>query len=486
MKRALLACTTLGLFVGQAHAQMAVIDAASLVNTAKMVESDVVAAQARVDQLVRLKQTFDAVKHGDLAALQSIAPELGLDGLTMPLGTDMANLASAVQGLANSAGATAGMAQSLLQADQLYTPNGGDFRALAINQAAVALASQKAIAEASLQSSAQRLQGLNALRNGLGPSPDIKAAADATARMTGEQATATAQGNQLLATMIMQNAQTATDAAREQQMARCGAERLMDAAKRARTVADAGTVQLVTDSNPGIKCNMPATTAPQTVGFTNVSFTNPGATATTLTDGSGISSGGTSPAGGAALDQMTSQPWGQQASDNATALGINPAALAATCVLESNCTANPGGTGTISGAFQMSNGTYAQTVGEVQASNPDLASQITSKNDPASQSIAAAQYLKDGALSLQAAGIANPSVLDVRGYYNFGPANSAALASASGNQLMSDTLSGLSPATLRANGISDTTTVSQWRNSVTNKIGAGTASQSVLNGITST
>ena len=72
----------------------------------------------------------------------------------------------------------------------------------------------------------------------------------------------------------------------------------------------------------------------------------------------------------------------------ATALGVNPTALAATCALESNCSANVGGTGTISGAFQMSNGTYAQTVSEVQASNPDLASTITTKNDPASQSIA--------------------------------------------------------------------------------------------------
>ena len=125
---------------------------------------------------------------------------------------------------------------------------------------------------------------------------------------------------------------------------------------------------------------------------------------------------------------MLSTSWGQTAADNATALGVNPAALAATCVLESDCQANPGGTGTISGAFQMSNGTYAQTVSEVSASNPDLAGQITTKNDPASQSITASQYLLDGAQSLQASGISNPTVLDVRGYYQFGPANGARLA----------------------------------------------------------
>ena len=94
---------------------------------------------------------------------------------------------------------------------------------------------------------------------------------------------------------------------------------------------------------------------------------------------------------------MLNTSWGQTAANNATALGVNPAALAATCVMESNCQSNPGGTGTISGTFQMSNSTYAQTVSEVSASNPDLASQITTKNDPASQSILASQYLLDGA-----------------------------------------------------------------------------------------
>ena len=150
-------------------------------------------------------------------------------------------------------------------------------------------------------------------------------------------------------------------------------------------------------------------------------------------------------------------------------------------MLESNCQSNPGVTGTISGAFQMSNGTYAQTVSEVSASNPDLAGQITSKNDPASQSIAASQYLLDGAESLRTSGIANPTVLDVRSYYQFGPGYGAQIASASGNQLLSDVLSGMSAATLRANGIGDMTTVSQWRASVTNRIGA-TASQPVLLG----
>jgi hypothetical protein len=44
-----------------------------------------------------------------------------------------------------------------------------------------------------------------------------------------------------------------------------------------------------------------------------------------------------------ALATMLSTSWGQAAAANATAFGVNPTALAATCVLESNCQANPAG-----------------------------------------------------------------------------------------------------------------------------------------------
>ncbi|MGI4943869.1 MAG: hypothetical protein ACRYHQ_25450 [Janthinobacterium lividum] len=82
---------------------------------------------------------------------------------------------------------------------------------------------------------------------------------------------------------------------------------------------------------------------------------------------------------------------------------------------------------------------------------------------------------------MQAAGVTNPSVLDVRGYYNYGPANAASLATAPSNQLMTTTLSGLSAATLQANGITQDMTVGQWRTSVVNKIGTA-ANQPVLVG----
>ncbi len=343
-----------------------------------------------------------------------------------------------------------------------------------LNQAAVSAAAAKAAAETSLNSSAQRLTYLNTLRNGLGSTADVKAATDANARLAGEQATAQAQTNQLLALLLLQNAQAATTAAEEQQIWRCSAEALVAQAKAAAAAAASGTVTLISASAPAMNCGTTQSPAGTTTTV-SASSNSPG----TLTGRAGTASSVSND--GTALATMLSTSWGQTAADNATALGVNPAALAATCVLESNCQANPGGTGTISGAFQMSNGTYAQTVSEVSASNPDLAGQLTSKNDPASQSIAASRYLLDGAQNLQASGIANPTTLDVRGYYQFGPANGADIAVAADNQLMVATLTGLSARTLAANNITSGTTVGQWRASVTNKIGA-TASQPVLLG----
>jgi Na+-transporting NADH:ubiquinone oxidoreductase subunit NqrC len=115
--------------------------------------------------------------------------------------------------------------------------------------------------------------------------------------------------------------------------------------------------------------------------------------------------------------------------------------------------------------------------------NPDLPQYVVpglaGKMDPATESIAAAEYLYQGAQALQGAGIDNPTVLDVRGYYNFGPANGANIAKADDSETMASVLTGLSASTLTANGISPGETVGQWRTSVSAKFG-NSAGQSVL------
>ena len=218
-------------------------------------------------------------------------------------------------------------------------------------------------------------------------------------------------------------------------------------------------------------------------------FTMPTGTTSIGSDSSGTGTGtGDASTGvdlsGTSYDTMMARSWGALAASNAQAVGINPVALAATCVVESGCQ-NVQGSGNITGAFQMLNSTYTASMAAALADHPELASSTTSglagQNDPATQAIAAAQYLKQAATQLQTAGITNPTVLDVRGSYNFGPGNGVSIAEADGSRLMSSVISGLSTSTLTANGISATTTVQQWRDNVSSKIGSA-STQSVLLG----
>jgi len=221
---------------------------------------------------------------------------------------------------------------------------------------------------------------------------------------------------------------------------------------------------------------LPSYTAP--TGSVSLFGGSPGSGATGGSDGTGASSGSN------ALDTMLGTSWGASAQQSSEALGVNASALAATCVLESGCQ-NVSGTGSITGAFQMTAATYQSSLAAALAQNPNLAANIVpglaGQSNPATQAIAAAEYLRQGAQYLQNNGVSNPTTLDVRGYYNFGPAGGAEIANATDNQPMSQVLNGVSAATLASNGISPTETVGQWRAGVTAKIGTA-ASASVLNG----
>ena len=74
----------------------------------------------------------------------------------------------------------------------------------------------------------------------------------------------------------------------------------------------------------------------------------------------------------------------------------------------------------------------------------------------------------------------NPTVLDVRGYYNFGPGPASAIAQASNDAVMSNIVP-LTANQYRLNGITPgVTTVGQWRTNITNKIGQTAAQAPVL------
>ena len=190
--------------------------------------------------------------------------------------------------------------------------------------------------------------------------------------------------------------------------------------------------------------------------------------------GSGTGSSGSSDA----LTTMFGTTWGATAAANVSSIGVNPSALAMTCVIESSCDASRSN-GSYTGAFQLGSAAFHDGLATALATNPALASQIVQGpagiNDPTTAAIAAGGYLLQGAKALENAGISNPTALDVRAYYNFTPQIGLQIATASSSQLMSDFL----PSSyMTGNSISTTTTVGQWRDSVAAK-GGSAATQTV-------
>ncbi|WP_198383513.1 hypothetical protein [Roseomonas sp. KE2513] len=205
------------------------------------------------------------------------------------------------------------------------------------------------------------------------------------------------------------------------------------------------------------------------------------------TGGTGETGGGVEAGASVALDTMTSRSWGIAASEAATSVGVNPSALAATCMVESGCQNVAARSGSqIRGAFQMLDSTFESGLTQAVRYNPNLAGTVqrgvAGSMDPGNQAISAAATLRTDATRLQAAGVSNPTVLDVRGGYNFGSAYTVSLARADNSELMSGVLSGYTAQQLAGNGVTATTTVGQWRAAVAAKMGEA-AYQPVLTGI---
>lgn len=202
--------------------------------------------------------------------------------------------------------------------------------------------------------------------------------------------------------------------------------------------------------------------------------------------GSGSGSGWTVTGSSTALDLMTSRSWGTQASEAATAVGVNPSALAATCMVESRCQSVNGSVPGIRGAFQMLDATFEWGVGQAVRYNPSLAGTIDrgvdGSMDAGNQAYSAAAYLRSQAERLQAAGISNPTVLDVRGGYNFGQAYTVPIAQADSSQTMGEIMRNASDRVFTQNGITRNTTVGEWRAMMSSRMGDA-ATQSVLLGV---
>jgi hypothetical protein len=202
--------------------------------------------------------------------------------------------------------------------------------------------------------------------------------------------------------------------------------------------------------------------------------------------GTNTNLGGGSPAGsGDAYNSMMSQSWGSSAANAAGAMGVSATALAATCAMESNCQ-NVGSSegSSATGAFQMIRSTYNADINGAVAYDPSIAGTIVSGSagemDPGTEAYAAAYELRQDAINLQNnSNTSNPTVLDVRAVYQFGSGAGPGVAEAPDDANIAQ-LTGLSAASLAANGLNSSSTVGQWRQTIISKLGSATASQSVL------
>jgi hypothetical protein len=131
----------------------------------------------------------------------------------------------------------------------------------------------------------------------------------------------------------------------------------------------------------------------------------------------------------------------------------------------------------------MYSAAFQEGLNTALAANPALASQIVQgsagMNDPVTEAIAASGYLIQANQALQNAGVTYPTVLEARGYYNFGPTNGLQLAQADPTETMAQAMPNVTQATLSRNGITPGETVAQWQASVSSKIG-NASTQTIL------
>ena len=162
---------------------------------------------------------------------------------------------------------------------------------------------------------------------------------------------------------------------------------------------------------------------------------------------------------------MMAQSYGSTALSTSQQLGLNPNAIAAFGVLESNFqnvgTAN--GSSSATGPWQITSGTWNDYV-----SKYNLPYTSADRTDPTAQAVVANYIMKDYAASVTAATQQPATVQQAYGAYVFGPSAGAGLAGASLSEPMSNYVS----ATALSNNNMTGWTVQQFYDRVSSKVGA--------------
>ena len=480
-----------------AKAMLPVIDASNVAATLKTYYQQVQSYLTQVQQLAHEIQIAantanmlnSFVQNPNLGSALGV---LNATGVAPPLPVNpyaVQGLLSGQGGVTGALGNLSALTSGMVGSNQLYPPNTGTYAGQSMARNAGSIAGAQATAMSVYQQMSQHFAVLTALRQqaAQATAPAVREAV--MEQLQTEAAWGILASGQLQSAYILITAQQAVNTERDNEKLtrdlcvtvnacptcgfalNCSGSTVSPSAPMAQSSPTASTT---TDPSTTAQSSQPAVTTGDAGTASE--------TSTASFSSSGSSMPVTSGSGSTALDTMLGQPWGQVAVNNAQALGVNPSALAATCMVESGCQ-GIGGSGSAQGAFQMMPATYTASLNAALANNPQLASNIVSgtagMTDPATESIAASEYLLQGAQSLQANGIANPTVLDVRGYYNFGPTGGPAIANADASETMSSVLPMYSTSQLTQNGITPGETVGQWRSAVAAQIG-NAASQQVM------
>lgn len=460
------------LLTGTAHAQIPVTDGLGLSQraTQQLQTLGEWAKQARAmeqefavlkQQYQQLQQTYAAIAHLPDAALQELGQMMNVPQFRQALPDVNGMINSLSGGGVGGLGNMSGLAQQYLGRNQLYNIPGMDAGAQQVRGIANSVAGVQGLLDTLYQSAGGRISALQTLEGQLAAAPDAKATADIQARLGMERAVLQAQQLQATTLQTWQQSQIRTDENQRDEVRRCQIDAVLADSRAKRPIGSTGE-----------DCGQRATQQQALAMMTGVT-----------PDGTPIvaaSVGAGGAGGGAALEKMMAQSWGNEAAVNATRLGVSPAALAATAQVESNFT-NPAARdgGTIAGSFQMKASTF-----QAAARQAGISSDLSGQMNPAIQSAAAAQELKNGALQLQRGGMNNPDLLSTRMLYQWGSGAGPALARADDSATMSSALPGYSAAVLASNGIRPGQTVGEYRADLARKLGPA-ARQPVLLGVRS-
>ena len=204
-----------------AHAQMPVVDAASIAQLVKQLgiqtqqlttlENQLTTLANTYNQLVqtynRTVQIYTSLAH--LTNVNQIAPLLGSAGLrnTLPASSLLPASITGASAPSVLGGTWGGTAQTFLNYNQVYLPQAQDFQAQQLQKNANYVASVQAIAQQNLQALEQRAQQLPSIQSQIDSAGDVKAVEAVIARLVGENAFVTGQAAQAQNLLILAQAQ---------------------------------------------------------------------------------------------------------------------------------------------------------------------------------------------------------------------------------------------------------------------------------------